>query len=132
MIVPGRDSLAMDSSSSLTIPKTAPAVRRRRWWRVTLLLVALAILVPLLLLGFTVLRTRQAWAEAEAEANLDMARWRLMDLEADRPDIPDKGNSALHIIAVRRKAGAFAVGLAPNYEKIFEKLPPTAQLNIQQ
>jgi hypothetical protein len=122
----------MDPSSSLTIPNAPRAVRRRRWWRVALLLVALAILVPLLLLGFTILRTRQAWAEAEAEANLDMARWRLMDLEAHRPDIPDKENSALHIIAVRRKAGAFAVGLAPNYEKIFEKLPPNAQLNMQQ
>jgi hypothetical protein len=84
------------------------------------------------LLGFTVLRTRQAWAEAEAEADRDLPRWRLMALEADRSDIADKENSALHIIAVRRKAGGFAVGLAPNYQKIFEKLPPTAQLNMQQ
>ena len=122
----------MAPSCSLTIPKPPLAVRRRRWWRVALLVVAPAILVPLLLLGFTILGTRQAWAEAEAEADLDMSRWRLMDLEADRPDIPDKENSALHIVAVRRKAGAFAVGLAPNYEKIFEKLPPTAQLNMQQ
>ncbi len=106
--------------------------RRRRWWRGALLLIALAILVPLLLLGLTVLRTRQAWAEAEAEAILDMPRWRLMDLEADRPTIPDKGNSALHIIAVRRQAPGVFVDIAPNYEKIFKKLPTTAQLNKQQ
>jgi hypothetical protein len=122
----------MNPSCSPTIPNAPPVPQRRRRWRFALVLVALVILVPLLLLGFTVLRTRQAWAEAEAEANLDMARWRLMDLEADRPEIPDKENSALHIIAVRRKAGAFAVGLAPNYEKIFEKLPANAQLNTQQ
>ena len=122
----------MSSTQISTIPLAPAPMRRRRRWRVVLLIVALAIFVALVLWGYTVLSTRGAWAEAEAEAALDTPRWRLMELEADRPNIPDRENSALHIIAVTRMAGGFNVSVAPNYEQIFEKLPLTAQLNLQQ
>jgi hypothetical protein len=122
----------MSSTQFSTIPIAPAPARRRRRWRVVLLIVAFAILVPIVLWGYTFVSTRGAWGEAEAEAALDMPRWRLMELEADRPDIPDQENSALHINAIRRMAGAFCVGMAPNYEQIFEKLPPATQLNVQQ
>jgi hypothetical protein len=110
--------------------RVAPPPRPRR--RGVLVVVAFVILGPILFWGYTVLSTRGSWAEAEAEAALDTPRWRLMELEADRPDIPDKENSALHINRVIRTAGAFSVSNVPNYEQIFEKLPPNAQLNLQQ
>jgi hypothetical protein len=122
----------MEPSPSPPIVQAAPLPRPRRRRRAVLVLIALVILTPFLLWGYSVLSTRSSWAAAEAEASLDLPRWLLMELEADRPDIPDKDNSALRVIAIRRKAGRFAVGMAPNYEKIFEKLPPTAQLNRQQ
>jgi hypothetical protein len=122
----------MDPSISPPLPQALPVPRPLRRRRAVLLLIAIVILAPFLLWGYSALSTRSSWAAAEAEADLDTPRWRLMELEADRPEIPDKENSALHLIAIRRKAGRFAVGMAPNYEKIFEKLPPTAQLNQQQ
>jgi hypothetical protein len=122
----------MDPSISPPLPQALPVPRPLRRRRAVLLLIAIVILAPFLLWGYSVLSTRTSWAAAEAEADLDLPRWRLMELEADRPDIADKDNSALHVIPIRRKAGRFSVGIAPNYEKIFEKLPPTAQLNQQQ
>jgi hypothetical protein len=122
----------MGSTQFSTIPLAPAPLQRRRRWRTVLLIVALAIFVAIVLWGYTVLSTRGAWAEAEAEAALDTPRWRLMELEADRPNIPDRENSALHIIALTRMAGGFNVSAAPNYDQIFEKLPPTAQLNLQQ
>src|SRR6516164_3812015 len=86
--------------------RVAPPPRPRR--RGVLVVVAFVILGPILFWGYTVLSTRGSWAEAEAEAALDTPRWRLMELEADRPDIPDKENSALHINRVIRTAGAFS------------------------
>ena len=56
-----------------------------------------------------------------------------MDLEADRRQVADKDNSALHIIATRRKGGPVSIKSAvPNYDKIFNQVPPNAQLNAQQ
>ena len=113
-------------------PVVAPTRRPRRWWRIVLGVFACLIAATAGLYVYTVVTTRTAWAEAEAEAALDTPRWRLMELDADRPAIPDEENSALHMIATRRKAGGFSVGMAPNYEAIFEKLTPIAQLNRQQ
>ena len=47
------------------------------------------------------------------------------NIEADRVKIPDKDNSALHIIAIASKQKPFYVIDAPNYDRIFdfEKLP---------
>src|SRR6516165_5741099 len=102
----------MSSTQFSTIPIAPAPVRRRRRWRAVLLIIALAIFVALVLWGYTVLSTRGAWAEAEAEAALDTPRWRLMELEAGRPNLPDRENSALHIIAVTRMAGGFNVSVA--------------------
>ena len=116
-----------------TMPTTQPAVRpRRRWWRIILLTITALVLTVAGFWAYTVWSTRTAWAEAEAEAALDLARWRLLELEEDRPNVPEEENSALLMIALRQKGGASVIGLAPNFEKIFENLPPTAQLNQQQ
>ena len=72
------------------------------------------------------------WQDAEKETDRLDPRWRLADIEADRAKIPDKENSALHIIAVAKSAPNVNVSGAANYEALFEKLPATAQLNAQQ
>ena len=71
-----------------------------------------------------------AWADAEAEADRDDPRWRLFEIEADRPQMADSDNSALYIMAVLRK-GKISVW-SPNRDAIFENLPANAQLNAQQ
>src|SRR5262249_45972468 len=52
--------------------------------------------------------------------------------EADRPQIPDKDNAALHVIAVIKQGGSVTISGAPRYDLIFEKLAPNAELNEQQ
>ncbi|MBI3823304.1 MAG: hypothetical protein HY289_11595 [Planctomycetes bacterium] len=119
-------------STPAPTPALSPVLpRRRRRWRIVLAALALLIGVPLLYWGYTAWSTHAAWEEAEAEAALDLPRWKLTELEADRPQIADEDNAALHINAVRRKGGGPVAG-AKNYEKIFENLPPNAQLNSQQ
>jgi hypothetical protein len=56
----------------------------------------------------------------------------LAQLIDEQEPIPDKENSALHIIAVVGKAKGFFVSDAANYNLVFEELPPTARLNAQQ
>jgi hypothetical protein len=115
-------------------PMIAPSVRPRRWWlRGLLLLLAFMILAPLLTIGSMMLSARNAWDAAEEEATRLDPRWKLMEIEADRMQIADAENSALFMNALRRKRGGFrGVGAVPNYDKIFEKLPPNVQLNGQQ
>jgi hypothetical protein len=121
----------MNAPIAAPMPMAAPTPRRR-WWRVAVAVVGLLVLAPLGFYAYSVFATRSAWEEAEAEAARDLPRWRLLELEADRPQIPEADNSALYMMALRRKSGRFLVAAAPNYEQIFENLPPTAQLNIQQ
>jgi len=84
------------------------------------------------LVSYEILSTRNAWQTAVDEADRLDPRWRLAELQADRPALPDAENSAPIIIAAYRKAAGVSVGGFPRYEKIFEKLPPTARLNDQQ
>jgi uncharacterized coiled-coil protein SlyX len=115
------------------MPPTAPPVRKRRWWlRGTLAAVALAIVVPLALVGYAELGSQGAWADAEDEASRDDPRWRLMEIEADRTPVADADNSALHIIAILRKGVRVRIDDLPNYDAIFDKLSANAQLNAQQ
>ncbi len=106
--------------------------RRRRWGLIVLGILAVLILVPTGWMIYSYFSTQNAWDDAAAEAAQDLPRWRLLELEADRPQIPDHENSALQIIAAHSKGGRLQVGGAPNYDLIFEKLPPTTQLNTQQ
>ena len=104
----------------------------RRWWLIALALAALLIGVPLGAFEYMKHATNQDWIAAEAETDLLDPRWRLLDIEADREVIPAGENSALHIIAMTGAARDFAVSRAPNYDLLFDNLPPTAQLNEQQ
>jgi hypothetical protein len=120
-------------STTTTSPPLVQAPRRRwRGWRIALVLVVLALATPTALVVYSSYTTRSAWAQAEADAARDLPRWRLLELDEDRPKIPDAENSAAIIIDTRRKAGAAVVAGAPHYQDIFEKLTPTAQLNAQQ
>ncbi len=113
-------------------PPAKPPVPRRRWWLRGLLLgVALAIVTSLAFVGYENFSAQGAWAEAEEEASRDDPRWRLMEMEADRLQVADADNSALYIIAILGK-GRISIGVVPNYDAIFDKLPANAQLNAQQ
>lgn len=113
-------------------PPIKPVPKRRWWLRGLLIGLALAIATPAALYFYSSTSTRNAWAAAEEEAGQDEPRWRLMEMEADRNHLADADNSALHVIATVRLGGRIYVSAAPNYEMIFEKLPPNAQLNTQQ
>ncbi len=118
--------------TSVSTPNTVPPVRKRPWWlRGVLMGIALLILVPLALVIFTDFSSQGAWADAEEEASRDDPRWRLMEMDADRPQVADADNSALHIMAILRK-GKVSIGIVPNYDAIFAKLPANVQLNAQQ
>jgi hypothetical protein len=123
----------MATTPPTTVPQ-APVRPRfwRRWWRTGLLIAILVVGAPAALYVYSTRATRSAWEEAEAEAARDLPRWRLLELEADRPEIPDAENSGLHMMAIKRKVATFAVFSTPNFDKIFMNLPPTAQLNAQQ
>jgi hypothetical protein len=107
----------------------APKRRRWRWWIIGL---AGIFLLTFGMYVYLAVSTKIALAEAEAEASRDLPRWRLMELEEDRPAIPDVENSALFIMAVSGKIGRHSLLDSPNYKEIFAKLPPNAKLNSQQ
>src|ERR1019366_4229931 len=60
----------------------------------------------------------------------------LLQLEADRQAVPDAENSAFVLTAIAATYPSFRsrplVQNEKNYKKIFENVPPTAQLNHQQ
>jgi hypothetical protein len=113
-------------------PVAAPVRPRRRWLRVVLLFLALAILGPAITIAVMMQSARNAWGAAEAEADQLDPRWRLAEIVTDQPVVPDAENAALYIMAVRAKGGGVSPSAAPRYDKIFEKLPPNTQLNGQQ
>jgi hypothetical protein len=120
---------------SATMPVVRPRLRRRWWSTGAKIVLGVAVVGVLAFAGFwwwSQRRLEAAWNEAVKEAELDLPRWRLMELEEDRPKIPDAENSALHIIALRDKGGQVAVAGAADYDSIFGKLRPTVQLNDQQ
>jgi hypothetical protein len=119
-------------SSPTTLPMQMPPRRRRRWWRIALGFLALAVVVVVGILIYSRLAMQNAWDAAVAEADSDLPRWRLMEMEADQPALPDNENSALHIITVIPMVRPFSIGNSPKDEAIFEKLPQTARLNHQQ
>lgn len=113
-------------------PAKPPSRPRRRWWRIALVIVAILALKIVAYLVYEHFSTQRALSAAIAEAEQDLPRWKLLELDADRPAIPDAENSALFMIKLNRTARGFMVIGAPNYEKIFEKVPPNARLNPQQ
>jgi hypothetical protein len=120
------------NAPSLSPPTATPPVRKRRWWLPgTLAAVTLAIAAPLAMVIYSEHGSHGAWAEAEAEASRDDPRWRLLEMEADRPQLADADNSALHVMAIHRK-GRIHIPLVPNYDQVFDKLPANTQLNAQQ
>src|SRR5262249_29998023 len=127
----------MDTQFTAAPPSVPmPAKRRRSWWWFTFKLAAglfVFLVVALVLAWLWTCRTMDnAWTEAVKEAEADLPRWRILELEEDRPKIPDEENSALVMIALRRNRAGVSPTSVPNYDKIFEKLTPTTQLNQQQ
>jgi hypothetical protein len=68
---------------------------------------------------------------AVAEADRLDPEWRLAQLEAKQPPVPDKDNSALQVLAVRKLIPRRWAGTSDFWE-LFHDVPPEAQLNEQQ
>lgn len=116
------------------MPNSAPACsvrrKRRRWF------IRIAVGAAILAFGIGAFVSFIADADLEdiyAKLDRDDANWRLEDLEAHRKDVPDDENSALQTIAVYAAMGGQRVNSQWFvFTKLFDKLPPHAQLNIQQ
>jgi hypothetical protein len=72
------------------------------------------------------------WQDAEKEADKLDPGWRFADIQAARAKVPDKENSALHIIRLAGKERSFRVSDAADYDTLFDNVPANAQLNDQQ
>ncbi|MBI3411704.1 MAG: hypothetical protein HY040_25520 [Planctomycetes bacterium] len=109
------------------------ARRKRRWFiRISVAVVALAALA----FGFQTCLEFSSDAElADIYAQLDRndPNWRLEDIEAQRRQVPDEENSALHCKLVASALGGQRICSQYNlFTKLFDNLSPQAQLNYQQ
>jgi hypothetical protein len=109
-----------------------PAIPRRRWWLRCVLTLAVLFLGVVGVIFYLDDRVRRDWAAAEAETDQLDPGWRLEEMEADRPGVPDHENAALLINAVAPKVEAAHLFDVPRYDEIFSHLPPTSRLNRQQ
>ncbi len=105
---------------------------RRRWWLVGLICVVVTGCVILCVLDLLGIALDHDWSCAEAETDALEPRWRLAELEADRPPILDADNAALQILRAHSKAPKLCVSTAADYDKIFAALKPTQRMNLQQ
>jgi hypothetical protein len=78
------------------------APRKTRWWKIALAIIVLAALAFSASLFYSHWSGARALDEAIAEADRLDPSWRLEDIEAHRAVVPDKDNSALRIIAIRK------------------------------
>src|SRR5262245_6190468 len=117
---------------STATSKSAPTCARRRKWRIVAIVVAVVVLPPIGIYTYSAVSAHIALAEAESAARRDLTRWRLMELEEDRPQIPDGENSALLLIDVAGKIRGYPVTGAPEYDKIFPNWQSNVALNPQQ
>jgi hypothetical protein len=127
-------------------PVLVSAPRRRWHWRVfpaVLLLVSLVVVWGLYLDSVWDRKLREAIAEAER----DDPGWRLMDIEAARPDLPDEENSSAQMAKVKlarppkwliwyqpaNTAGADVVLADPeDFTRSLEQVPPQVRLDPEQ
>jgi hypothetical protein len=119
------------STTTSTVPHTQPKPRRRWWLRGLVAFLLLLFVATTAVYVFTH-RSQVSLAEAEAEADRLDPDWRLDALEAKRRVVADADNSALHVIATMKLGKGVSVSGVPNYEVIFDKLTPVAQLNADQ
>ncbi|MBI3410697.1 MAG: hypothetical protein HY040_20360 [Planctomycetes bacterium] len=110
-----------------------PVRRKRRWFiRISVAVVLLAVL------AFGIGAFVSFLADADltdiyARLDRDDPNWRLEDLEAHRREVPLEDNSALQAKVVTAALGRQRVGSQfLIFAKLFDNLPPQAQLNIQQ
>ncbi len=84
-----------------TLPDPPPLVKRRRWRRLLLLAIPLAIVIAVWTYFYFASDVRLARALAETERQ--DPHWRLDDILAERGEIPDAENGALVVIAVKAR-----------------------------
>src|SRR5262249_724953 len=105
--------------ATAVMPVAAPSHRRRKWL-VALAVLALLVVVPMAYYGYQSWALRQDWLAAEAETTALDPRWRLDEIEADRPQVPDAENSGPKIDAIALASmRLFRPYNVPNYDKIF-------------
>src|SRR6516165_178610 len=84
-----RRMTVMETPPAAPLAPVPPKPRRRRWLRGVLLLLALAVLAPLCIFAYMTWTVHHNWAQAEAETDRSLARWRLQQLIEEQEPIPD-------------------------------------------
>ena len=118
--------------STISTAASSSMPKRHRWWIGAL---TTAIFVGVACLGLWIYRAvaiANDWRSAETETDAREPRWRLAELEADRPPIADADNAGLQIIFAHAKSPKLCVSNVKGYHEIFAKLKPVIQLNSQQ
>jgi len=119
-------------NSPLPTPLSAPP-RRRRWPRRVLLGLLIVLGLPAAYFFYNRWSLDAEIERAIAETDALDPGWRLADIEAARKTYRDEDNLALHTVNVRRMMGKrSSPGYEKDYEAIFQDLPASAQLNVQQ
>jgi hypothetical protein len=114
----------------MTEPAEALLPRRRRWRRLLLLLVPLALLaVAWFCLVFA---SNQRLRRAVAEADRLDPHWRLDDLLAERAAVPDGENAALTVLAAAGSMPPDWPALPPSVARSLDHLEPNESVNDAQ
>jgi hypothetical protein len=107
--------------------------RRRRWLWLVLGFAAFFVLAPVLAYFYFRWSTDRAIGALLAEIEAADPRWRMEQVLADRPPLPDDQNAGLVVENVHALLGrgGFSLGSKQN-EELFDDYPPEARLNDAQ
>ncbi len=119
----------MEPATSPAEPVPAP---RRRRWRLIGSVVALMLALAVGGYFYRAWKANREWENLLASIEAEDPHWRYPDLEASRAKIPDDENSALQVLRIRGLLKTTPFDLPNNGWKLFEDMPPSAQLNTAQ
>jgi hypothetical protein len=125
----------MSPTEARATPDPSPKRKPRRWRKPLLIGLVMAALVLGTPVGLYLYHQEAADAplrEAIAEADRLDPGWRLEELEARRAETPDKENSALHVMRVKRLLPPNWASSPPFTDLFLEENPPEAQLSPAQ
>src|SRR5262245_52586893 len=110
--------------TTAALPEATP---RWRWRRIVLLAVLLAIALPIAawagIHGFQRIQAQRELDEAVAEVGRKDAKWRLVDLQAERKPVMDDQNAALVVIRIKEQLPKGAL-FAPPRVRAERRLTP--------
>jgi hypothetical protein len=114
-------------------PEVAPAPPRSwlRRWRWLLLFGALIVSMPVILYQYHEYAARRQLETLLAQLDASDPGWRLEDIEAARPVLPDEQNAAVLAEKLAAALGPFILVQSANWS-VFEKLEPPDGLSAEQ